>query len=64
MFFWKLSYGLCFLQMCLALAMAYVPFETHMPVTLVNIFIKMHLVITTSLMFLVKHRPKFIMPFR
>jgi len=53
-----------FVKMCLAWAMAYVPFETHMPMSVVNIFIKMHLAITTSLMFFMKHRPKSIMPCR
>jgi hypothetical protein len=31
-----------FIEICLALAMAYIPFETHSAPAMVNIFVKMH----------------------
>jgi hypothetical protein len=43
------------IKTCLVLAMAYILFEMHLALAIINIFLECTLLIITSLMFLLKH---------
>jgi hypothetical protein len=53
-----------YIEMCMALTMAYIPSETHSTSAMVNIFVKMHFAHNSILNISFEHKPKCTMLFK